>query len=113
MSASEPKRDRRTVGRVLSDMLADRNLKQGEAVRIVNGVITPGKLSAVIAGKAPVTTRTACVLERITGRPAEEWMMHYLEKEIAVARASVTAEIEARAKQSVANAANNKAQKAG
>lgn len=108
MSANERK-DRRTVGRVLSDILADKKLSQVEASQLVNGAISPAKLSGVINGHRPMTLRTAVVLEALTGRSAEEWMLHGMAKEMDVMRASVVAEIAARAKQSAANAAANAA----
>jgi plasmid maintenance system antidote protein VapI len=103
---SGERKDRRTVGRVLSDMLADKKLTHVAASQQVNGAITPSKLSGVVNGHRPMTLRTAVVLEALTGRSAEEWLLHGLAKELEVTRASVSAEIAARAKQSAANAAN-------
>lgn len=102
--------DRRTVGRVLSDMLADAKLSHVEAVALVNGIINANRISQVINGTSPISPRTAVILERILpdGRSAEEWHMHYMAKEFEVARAMVDAEIKARANRSVANASRKK-----
>ena len=104
MSVAEPKRDRRTPGRVLSDLLADKKLSHVQASAAVNGVLSPARISAIVGSRSPITVHTAVVLERLTGRGAEEWLLHYLADELRIERAKVDAEIKARAKQSAANA---------
>lgn len=100
--------DRRKPGRVLSDKLADMRLTHVQAVQSVNGVMSASKLSGVVRGEAPITERTAVVLEKITGIPAEEWLDRAQALTLPVIRASVEAEIKAKAAQYAENVASSK-----